>query len=115
MSATITWVIQQLDRQTSDGFVTTAHWIASAVDGDYSASVYGTCGWSDGTATIPYSKLTQDTVLGWIWENGVDKDATEAAVQTQIDNEKNPPIVTPPLPWAQPAEEAPAEPAQPAE
>ena len=98
MSATITWVIQQLDRQTSDGFVTTAHWIASAVDGDYSASVYGTCGWSDGTATIPYSKLTQDTVLGWIWKNGVDKDAIEDALIDQINAQKNPVTATG-VPW----------------
>jgi len=39
-------------------------------------------------------------VLGWIWANGVDKAATEAAVQTQIDNQINPPIITPTLPWA---------------
>ncbi len=29
----ITWNISQLDRQTSDGFVTTAHWQANATDG----------------------------------------------------------------------------------
>lgn len=39
---TITWTISQLDRRTSDGFVTTAHWQATAVDGDYSASIYAT-------------------------------------------------------------------------
>jgi len=48
----------------------------------------------------PYADLTQDQVLGWIWANGVDKDATEAAVQQQIDNQINPPVIQPPLPWA---------------
>lgn len=95
---TTTWTITQLDRQTSDGFVTTAHWTATAVDGDYSASVYGTCGWSDGTATIPYSKLTQDTVLGWVWANGVNKDATETALIDQINAQKNPVSITG-VPW----------------
>jgi hypothetical protein len=52
-----------------------------------------------GTFT-PYDQLTQEQVLGWIWDNGVDKDATEAAVQQQLDNQINPPVVTPPLPWA---------------
>jgi hypothetical protein len=33
----ITWKITQLDRLTSDGFITTAHWTATAVDGDYTA------------------------------------------------------------------------------
>jgi hypothetical protein len=41
-------------------------------------------------------------VLGWVWANGVDKDATEAAVEGQIEAQKNPPVVSPPLPWAAP-------------
>ena len=74
---TTTWNISQLDRQTSDGFVTTAHWQATAVDGEHSASIYATCSWSDGTPTVAYADLTQEQVLGWIWANGVDKDAVE--------------------------------------
>lgn len=98
MSSTITWTITQLDRQTSDGFVITAHWTATAVDGDYAASVYSTCGWSEGTPTIPYDQLTQDTVLGWVWADGVDKDATEAALTAQINAQKNPVTATG-VPW----------------
>ena len=94
----ITWNINQLDRQTSDGFVTTAHWQASAKDGDYSASVYSTCSWSDGTATIPYASLTKETVLGWIWANGVDKDTVEASLDAQIELQKNPVKATG-VPW----------------
>jgi hypothetical protein len=94
----ITWNIYQLDRQTSDGFVTTAHWQANATDGEYSASVYSTCSWSEGTATIPYASLTQETVLGWIWANGVDKDATEAALFAQIELQKNP-VIAKGVPW----------------
>ena len=94
----ITWNISQLDRQTSDGFVTTAHWQATATDGDYSASVYSTCSWSEGTATIPYASLTKETVLGWIWANGVDKAATEAALNAQIELQKNP-VIAKGVPW----------------
>ena len=93
-----TWTITQLDRQTSNGFVTTAHWTASAVDGDYSASTYATSSWADGTPTIPYADLTQEEVLGWIWANGVDKEAVEASLQAQIDAQKNPVIATG-VPW----------------
>ena len=96
--STIVWNISQLDRQTSDGFVTTAHWQAIATDGDYSASVYSTCGWSDGTATIPYASLTKETVLGWIWANGVDKDAVEASLEAQIELQKNP-VTAVGVPW----------------
>ena len=96
--STIVWNVSQLDRQTSDGFVTTAHWQANATDGDYSASVYSTCSWSEGTATIPYASLTKETVLGWIWANGVDKAATEAALNAQIELQKNPVTATG-VPW----------------
>ncbi len=44
---TTTWTISQLDRKTADGFVTTAHWQATAVDGDYTASIYSTSSWAD--------------------------------------------------------------------
>ena len=95
---TITWNISQLDRQTSDGFVTTAHWQATAVDGEHSASIVNTCSWSDGTPTVPYANLTEATVLGWIWANGVDKDATEASLAAQIELKKNPVTATG-VPW----------------
>ena len=95
----ITWNISQLDRQTSDGFVTTAHWQATAVDGEHSASIYATCSWSDGTPTVPYADLTKETVLGWIWANGVDKTATEAALAAQIELKKNPVTATG-VPWS---------------
>ena len=102
---TITWNISQLDclPQSAEGadYVVTAHWSCNGVDGDYSVSVYSTCSFAvvQGAFT-PYADLTQDQVLGWIWANGVDKDATEAAVEQQIQNQINPPIVSPPLPWA---------------
>ena len=96
---TVTWTISTLDRQTSDGFVTTAHWQANATDGDYSASVISTCSWSEGTATIPYADLTKETVLGWIWANGVDKDAVEASLAAQIAEQKAPVKATG-MPWS---------------
>ena len=105
---TITWNISQLDclPQAPEGadYVVTAHWQCTGVDGTYSGQVYSTASFAvvKGAFT-PYADLTQDQVLGWIWANGVDKDATEAAVQQQIDNQINPPIVAPPLPWAVPA------------
>jgi hypothetical protein len=94
---TTTWTITQLDRQTSNGFVTTAHWTASAVDGEYSASTYATCSWADGTPTTPYADLTEETVLGWVWET-VNKAETEASLQSQIDLQKNP-VTETGVPW----------------
>lgn len=95
---TTTWTISQLDRRTSDGFVTTAHWQATAVDGDYSASIYSTCSWSEGQPTVPYASLTQDQVLGWCWTSGVDKAATESALAASIAAQKNP-VSAAGVPW----------------
>jgi hypothetical protein len=94
---TTTWTISQLDRKTADGFVTTAHWQATAVDGEHTASIYSTCSWADGTVNTPYDQLTQETVLGWVWES-VDKTATEAALAAQIEAKKNPVTATG-TPW----------------
>lgn len=95
-----TWTITALDRNTSNGFVTTAHWQATAVDGEHTASIYSTCSWADGTVNTPYDQLTQETVLGWVWANGVDKTATEAALAAQIEAQKNPVTATG-TPWGQ--------------
>ena len=96
---TTTWTITTLDREVSNGFVITAHWTATAVDGDYTASIYSTCSWAEGTPVIPYENLTPETVLGWVWET-VSKQATEDALAANIALQKNPVTATG-TPWGQ--------------
>ena len=96
---TTTWTITQTDYLTSDGFITTAHWTATAVDGDYTASVYSTCSFAPATPSIPYDSVTEQEVLNWIWANGVDKEATETSLAAQIELQKNPVVATG-TPWA---------------
>ena len=84
-----TWNISLTDYETANGFIKTAHWNCTAVDGEYSASVYGTCGFT-GTPTIPYAQVTMAEVLDWCWANGVDKDAVEASLASQIEAQKKP-------------------------
>lgn len=95
----VTWSITNLDRNTADGFVTTAHWTAIAVDGEHSASAYATVSWAEGTPAIPYASLTEATVLNWVWES-VDKEATEASLAAQIALLKNPVKATG-TPWGE--------------
>ena len=105
MTATITWSVTAMDAypqaEGQTNVVFTVHWTCAGVQDTYQASVYSTCGvtYSSGTPYTPYAQLTQDQVLGWIWASGVDKAATEAVVQQQINNQINPPVVTPKLPW----------------
>jgi hypothetical protein len=96
---TTTWKISQLDREVSNGFVTTAHWRVTAVDGEHTASIINTCSWSEGTPTIPYASLTEATVLNWVWES-VDKTATEDSLAAQIALLKAPVKATG-TPWGQ--------------
>ena len=96
---TTTWKIAQCDRLTADGFITTAHWTATAVDGDYTAGAYGTCGFAAGTPSIPYADVTEQEVLDWCWAGGVDKAAVEASLAAQIDLQKAP-VVSAGVPWS---------------
>ena len=96
---TTTWKISTLDRDVATGFVTTAHWTATAVDGKHSASAYATVSWPEGTPAVPYANLTEATVLEWVW-NAVDKSATEASLAAQIALLKNPVKATG-TPWGQ--------------
>jgi hypothetical protein len=77
-----------------------AHWRANAIDGDCSASSYGTAGFTpDATAPgfKPYASLTEADVLGWVW-GSVDKAETEASLQSQIEAQKAPATLTG-TPW----------------
>jgi len=96
----ITWTITQTDYQTANGFIFTAHWTATSVDEGYTASIWSTCSWADGTPTIPYADVTMQEVLDWCYAAGVDKDATEAALAQQIELQKNPVTATG-TPWSQ--------------
>ena len=93
-----TWTITQTNYETANGFITTAHWTATAVDGDYTASIWSTCSWQAGTPTIPYANVTMAEVLAWCYASGVDKDATEAALAQQIALQKNP-VTSTGTPW----------------
>ena len=87
-----TLTIATLERELSDGGVVVAHWRVSEVDGDYSASAYGTCGFSyDHTdpSFVPYDSLTEEVVLGWVWGE-VDQAATEAALAADIEAQQHP-------------------------
>lgn len=105
---TITWIIEWLkttpSTATRPAYVMECGWRCIGNEDRYADSVYGTCQFTQqpeesGNFT-PYTELTQDQVLSWCWGSGVSREATEAAVAQQIEAQKNPPLVQPPLPWA---------------
>ena len=97
-----TWTISTLERELSDGGVVVAHWRATAVDGDFSASSYGTCGFTPDPSSpdwVAYDSITEEMALGWCWSDGVDKDAIETSLAAQIEADKNPTQASG-TPWA---------------
>jgi hypothetical protein len=90
---TTTWTIAQLERTLDDGGVVVAHWRATATDGDYSASSYGTAGFAPDPSSsdwVAYDSITEEVALGWCFANGVDKDAIEESLAAKIELDKNP-------------------------
>jgi hypothetical protein len=114
---TITWKVTNLDcypkyDQETD-VVFTVHWdclgnmtvaTGSLSGSTYNSRVYGTTGvmYHSGSNFTPYDQLTEPQVLGWTFESMGDaqkanyETAASNAIYTQID----PPVVSPPLPWA---------------
>jgi hypothetical protein len=104
---TINWIIERLLVKPTEGSLTdvviTADWRCNGTDGTYSGTCYGSASFAPPSGSFtPYPDLTQDQVLGWCFANGVDQAAIEANVTAQINDQINPPVIAPPLPWLPP-------------
>ena len=101
------WNVTQLDCYPElDGktdVVFTAHWNVTAVDGEYTGYVYGSIGLTLNPEEpyTEYADLTKDQVIGWVKAAMGEETvaATEANVLQQIEDQKNPKVVSPALPW----------------
>ena len=103
----LTWLIERLLVKPTEGSLTdvviTADWRCNGSQDQYSGTCYGSTSFAPPTGSFtPYPDLTQDQVLGWCYENGVNKTAIEANVTLQINDQINPPVVVLPLPWVPP-------------
>jgi hypothetical protein len=93
-----TWNVVQMDRQVADGFVTTVHYTVSAVDGEFTASSYGTVGFTkEEMDYVPFEQLTPAQVVGWV-KDSLGQETVEAALAAQIEAQQNP-VVESGLPW----------------
>jgi hypothetical protein len=101
---TINWIIERLLVKPIEGsnpdVVITADWRCNGTQDQYSGTCYGSTSFSPPSGEFtPYEDLTEAQVLGWCYSNGVDQKAIEANVTAQIENQINPPVIAPPLPW----------------
>jgi hypothetical protein len=107
---TILWIIERLLVKPTEGqntdVVITADWRCNGTQDNYSGTCYGSSSFAPPSGEFtPYEDLTQEQVLNWCYANGVDQKAIEANVTQQINDQINPPIIAPPLPWLPPVPE----------
>jgi hypothetical protein len=106
---TISWIIERLLVKPTEGtysdVVITADWRCNGTQDQYSGTCYGSASFAAPSGDFtPYEDLTEQQVLGWCFSNGVDQTAIEANVTQQINDQINPPVIAPPLPWVTPVE-----------
>ena len=98
--------IPNLDGSLTD-YVVCVHWDRLAneiIDGkEYNARVYSTVYFSTDNVEnfIPYNELTYEIVCGWL-DASLNVPQLDLELDNQIENEVNPPIVSPPLPFVNP-------------
>jgi hypothetical protein len=108
MTLTCNWTVAKLyTYPTYEGHtnvVFAAHWRCDGADGGHNAGLFGAVDLTlDPEATFAsYADLTEAQVIGWVKDAlGAEQVAKhEANVAKQIAALANPPVVTPPLPWA---------------
>ena len=97
MSIEIKWSINDTERYASDGLIFNIHWSASATEPSndpkkpYGASIVNTLQVERGDSFVAFDSLTEQEVLGWV-QTAVGKDTVEAALEDQIEAQKNPEI-----------------------
>jgi hypothetical protein len=95
---TFNWQVVQMNRNTDGGFVTTVHYNVSAVDGEFTASTYGTVGYTQEEGNIiPFDSLTPEIVIGWV-KDSLGQATVEEALAAQIEAQKNP-VQESGVPW----------------
>lgn len=93
MATEFTWAIANLERETADGFVYTAHYTINAKDEAYSAGAYGSIGLERPEhGMIPYAVLTAELCVQWVKDQLGEEKVTEieAALQAQLDEQRSP-------------------------
>lgn len=80
------------------------HWTLAGIDQTYQGYAYGSQAVtvSSEEPFTPYDQLTEAQVIGWVKDAMGDEQVAsyEANIAKQIEDQINPPVVTPPLPWS---------------
>ena len=80
----------------NDNTVKTIHWRYTATDGDYSASMYGSCAGSEG---MDFDAMTKDHAIMCVIENNQSEAEMQENLSAQIDKQKNPEVISKQKEW----------------
>ena len=96
MATTYEWSFPNFECD-SENVVKTIHWRYTAVDGEHSASMYGSCAGSDG---MDFDAMTKEHCVSCVLEN---QDTTEEEMQSnlsaQIEEQKAPALTSKTKEW----------------
>ncbi len=98
---TYTWTIPTCEHDIATGGINVIHWRCAGVDGDNSASSYGTVGLTPDPSSsdfVAYADVTEAMAQGWVWDS-VSQADTEAAIADKINAMANPTEASG-TPWA---------------
>lgn len=86
MAITYEWSFPNFEVDSSNA-VKTIHWRYTATDGDYSASMYGSCAGSEG---MDFTAMTKDHAIACVIENNSSEAEMQSNLSAQIEEQKNP-------------------------
>ena len=86
MAITYEWSFPNFEVDSSN-VVKTIHWRYTATDGDYSASMYGSCAGSEG---MDFTAMTKDNAIACVVENNSSEAEMQTNLSAQIEAQKNP-------------------------
>ena len=110
MTISNTWKVVQMEcypeYEGQLDMVFNVHWSLTAAEDNFTGYAYGSVSvpLADEATFIPYADLTEEQVLGWV-KDALGQEAVdryEQIVAEQINAQKNPTVVKPPLPWIEP-------------
>ena len=98
----INWQVQNMTRDLSNGFVITVAWGCTASQDSASAFYGGTTVYTQESDNfIPYDDLTEEIVLGWVYEAlGDQKAEIEASLTAKVEKQLHPTTANG-MPWSQ--------------
>ena len=92
MAINCTWTINNMTHKDADGDVTLVYWSCVASDGKFSATEGGKLRCEADPSSpdyVPYDKLTEEIVLGWVYASLVEGEETPEEAKARVEADRS--------------------------